>query len=147
MPDHLRKAIRHEVVATLSAVAALAGRVTATRLVPVHQDQLPQICVYTMDEDSASDGTAQGMQRELRLVVEILVAGNAGLDDEADDLATAVEEALAQSRTRAGRAYDTLLLSTRFSVSREGEEKTGHCQLAYSVFYRTSRASPTQNNP
>jgi hypothetical protein len=144
---HLRKRIRAEVVATLNAVTTLSGKVHKTRLKPFAQDVLPRVCVYTMDESSEGDRTGHALQRALSLNIEIIVKANDGIDDAVDDLAELIEIALAADRSRGGLAYDTTLTSTRLSVHQEGEEKTGHGVLSYTVVYRSSRANPANTNP
>jgi hypothetical protein len=135
------------VVATLDAVPRLNTRVHKTRLKPFAQDVLPRVCVYMMEESSDGDGTAFALRRQVSLMVEIIVKGNENIDDAVDDLAELIETALAADRTRGGLAYDTTLTSTRLSVHQEGEEKTGHGVLSYSVIYCTARADPRISNP
>jgi hypothetical protein len=144
---HLRKRIRTEVVATLDAVPSLTTRVHKTRLKPFAQDVLPRVCVYTMEESSDGDGTANALRRQVSLMVEIIVKGNDDIDDAVDDLAELIETALAADRTRGGLSYDTTLTSTRLSVHQEGEEKTGHGVLTYAVIYRSARDTPATINP
>lgn len=144
---HLRRQIREAVATTLAAGPGLAGRVTATRLIPYHQDQLPQVAIYTVDEESTLDGTSNTLVREMSLQVEIVFAANAGLDTALDDLAETIEVEMAADRTLGGRAYDCVLRNTRFAIHGEGEQKTGHGVLTYTVTYRTARAVPSQTNP
>ena len=147
MADHIRKRIRAEVTSTLDMAPGLAGRVTALRLMPFHQDQLPQVAVYTMDEASGLDGTPHALQRQMDLKVELFVAGNAAIDDALDDMALVVEVALAADRTRAGLAYDTVLTATKLGTWLDGEKRNGSITMTYTVFYRTAVANPDQTNP
>lgn len=145
--SHIRKQIRAEVVATLNAVPTLWGKVHKTRLRPFAQEDLPRVCVYTMDEKSESDHTAHSLLRQMSLIVEIVVKGNELIDDAIDDIAELIEVALQADRTRAGLAYDTTLTSTSLSINKDGEEKTGHGVMTHAVVYRTSRANPANTNP
>jgi hypothetical protein len=144
---HIRKQLRAEVTATLNAVPSLSGKVHKTRLKRFAQTDLPRVVVYTMDEASESDGSAHGMMRQVTLLIEIIVKGNELIDDAVDDLAEIIEVTLQNDRKRGGLAFDTTLTSTRLSIAQDGEEKTGHGVLTYSVVYRTARANPAISNP
>jgi hypothetical protein len=144
---HIRKQIRAEVTATLNAVPALSGKVFKTRLKRFAQTDLPRFVVYTLDESSESDGTADGMMRQLNLLIEIIVKGNDLIDDPVDDYAELIEVTLQNDRKRGGLAFDTTLTSTRLSTTKDGEEKTGHGLMTYTVVYRTARANPAISNP
>jgi hypothetical protein len=144
---HIRTGIRSNVVDVLDNVRPLSGRVHATRLRPFAQAELPRVCVYTMDETSVADGTGRALLRQVTVVVDIIVKGNDSIDNAVDDIAVKVEAAMAADRSRGGLAFDTLLTSTRLSVNKEGEEKTGHGVLTYVVTYRTSRSNSEVSNP
>lgn len=72
-------------------------------------------------------GSAHGMAREVDIVIEAYVRGTANYDNTLDTICVEVEEAVATDLTRGGNAKDTLLESTEFELSGEGDQPVARC--------------------
>jgi hypothetical protein len=83
-------------------------------------------------------GSAHGMAREVDIVIEAYVRGTANYDNTLDTICVEVEEAVAADLTRGGNAKDTLLESTEFEFSGEGDQPVAMARLTYRCLYRTA---------
>jgi hypothetical protein len=92
--SHVRAQLRAAVVAALASVAA---SVMQTRTYSVSDDDLPAVLVFTNAEDVTGQtiNANPTIEREVRLTIQILGHASTNLDEQLDDLAVAVEKALA----------------------------------------------------
>jgi hypothetical protein len=150
MTAHLRTQIRLAAVAAVADLATTGANVFASRRYPLGEDQIPALCVYTLEEDSdvMNMGSTRHLQRELRLVVEGVAKNNDALDDVLDEIATEVEVAMAADASLGGLCKDSVLVRTQIALQpeKEAEAKTGSVVLTYRVVYRSNKANPTSTN-
>lgn len=135
---HPRTLIRRHVVAALRAEAgALAGQVHPSRVLPLRRSRLPAVLVYA-NKDSvvgSRDDSVRIHVREVELVVEIVAAAAADLDEILDSHALAVERIVQSEETQGGNAEDTVLADTKLAFVQEGETLFGSCQITFKITY------------
>ena len=139
---HVRKSIRDNIVTAVTSLSTTGARVYRSRIYPPETaNDLPGLCVYTLREASEADtmgASAHGLAREVDIVVEAYVRATSNYDNTLDTICVEVEEAVATDLTRGGNAKDTLLESTEFELSGEGDQPVAMARLTYSCFYRTA---------
>ena len=139
---HVRKSIRDNIVTAVTGLTTTAARVYRSRIYPLETaTNLPGLCVYTLREACEADtvgGSAHGLAREVDIVIEAYVRGTANYDNTLDTICVEVEEAVAADLTRGGNAKDTLLESTEFELSGEGDQPVAMARLTYRCLYRTA---------
>lgn len=138
MAEHPRQLIRHRVVAILKAgVPELRERVYRSRLYPMQRGELPGACVYSLREQAEEISLKGTLDRRLDLAIDLYVRHGETPDDALDDLALAVEAAMAADRTLGGTAKWNRLEETAIGFAGEGETANGLARLRYLVGYIT----------
>lgn len=150
---HQRKLIRQAVVALLiSANTAAGARVLGTRFDPHKKSQLPAISVYSLNEETDQDLSAQSAPRELTRKLQLEIAGFVAhsdavpVDDAMDNLAEQIEAAMDANRYLTDTAADSILDGCVMEVVEDdgrSDPIIGVVALTYLVTYRTSPAAPT----
>ena len=139
---HVRKSIRDNIVTAVTSLSTTGARVYRSRIYPLETaTNLPGLCVYTLREASGADtmgGSAHGMAREVDIVIEAYARATSNYDNTLDTICVEVEEAVATDLTRGGNAKDTLLESTEFELSGEGDQPVAMARLTYRCLYRTA---------
>ena len=139
---HVRKSIRDNIVTVVTSLSTTGARVYRSRIYPLETaNNLPGLCVYMLREASEADtmgGSAHGLAREVDIVVEAYVRATSNYDNTLDTICVEVEEAVAIDLTRGGNAKDTLLESTEFELSGEGDQPVAMARLTYRCLYRTA---------
>jgi hypothetical protein len=143
---HKRTLIRDKIAALLLAIPARTAGVFKTRMVPVHQNDLPAYLIYAMEEDVRLQ-SRDAQERNLVVNIEVVFSGVADLDHAADDHAVLIETTIGGNRTLDGLAYDTILTATKLGTFLDGERRNGSCTLSYTVIYRTAVNNPENTNP
>jgi len=142
---HPRSLIRRAVVTALRAEAGgLAGQIHASRVLPLNRARLPAVLVYANSERivGSRDDAGRIPIREIELVVEIVAASSAELDEILDSHALAIERIVQQDETQAGHAEDTVLGDTKLTFVQEADAIYGSCQITFRVTY----AQPAHEN-
>lgn len=141
---HIRKLIRDNIETALTGLATTNGRVYRTRVYPIAEDRLPGLAIYTREEstDYATITRPRTQMRNLVVSVEIYVKGQSDYDDELDQIALEVEEALYTDLTRGGYAKDTQVISFDCDFSGDGDQPVARATMQISVDYVT-----LENNP
>ena len=138
---HPRKIIRDAVVQALTGLAATTTHVHATRTQPLEAEQLPALCIYTLDETSELDALSpRKMMRQLTLIVEAVAQVNDTIDDALDQICLEVETQLGTNFTLGGLVKDCRLASTKIAVRGQGEKDTGSAVMSFDILYRTLAA-------
>jgi hypothetical protein len=131
-----RKAIRLHVANLLKDKTAAGEKVFASRAFPVWDQELPVVLVYTNAEQSEILNEApREYRRTVRLVVEALAKADQGVDDILDDMAEAIEQAMALDDTLAGKATDCRVSQVDLEVVDGGEKAIAALRLSYDVQY------------
>jgi hypothetical protein len=132
--SHVRTQIRQAAVAALDGIAA----VSASRVYPIAEADLPVLLVWTNDEE-ITGGTHGAYARELTLAVEAVARGGF-VDDDLDALLVSVENALTRS-TLGGLCKP--LSMTRIEISIEaGSTPIGRARATFRALYYTQFGNP-----
>lgn len=142
--SHARQQIRDAVVTAVTGLATTGSNVFRTRVHPLEEQMLPALLVYTLDETSEPDamGSSRGLDRSLRVAVEVAVQQLADIDNTMDTIAAEVETAIAANTGLAALVRDISLDSTTIVRSGEGEQRALGMQMAFTALYRTRRGAP-----
>jgi hypothetical protein len=140
---HVRQSIRDDIIDTVTGLTTTGARVYKSRVYPMDASKLPGLCVYTKDEASTvlTMGPNRTISRTLTIVIESYVKALTGYDDELDDIALEVENALMTDRTRGGLAKDTQVTSFQADFSGQGEQPVATGIITIDVVYHTKEAS------
>lgn len=145
---HARTRIRDYVVALLRGFTLEGARVEGSRQLPVNDEELPKILVYTLNEASEkyNAGAPTTLQRVCELVVEV-VAGDIGFRDKyADNVANLVEDLLMGEPSLGGNAADTFLLRTETFFSEQEAIDLVLLRMTFHVEYHTEHAVLVPND-
>ena len=134
---HVRKQIRAVVVAALSGNTDAGARVYPGRVYPL--DTLPAIAVYTATEESETKNW-EVLQRfvDITIVATDEAGQDESIDDLLDDIAEAIETAMAVDRKLGGLAKTSYLISTEDELTGTAEKPKGTITLTYKCEYRTA---------
>jgi hypothetical protein len=136
---HVRKLIRDNVTTTLTGLTTTGANVYQTRVYPLAEDKLPGLAIYTGSE-STEYGTINPPRTQIRTLtvhVELYVKGLADYDDDLDQIALEVEEALYTDLTRGGYAKDTRVTAFEADFSGEGDQPVAYATMTIEVDYMT----------
>lgn len=145
---HERQEIRAAVIAALTGETAAGTRVEASRFEPAETDQLPAICVYTVDESVDPDGIMTSPGREITRKLKVAVDGyaavpaNGAIDDTLDALALEIETAMDADVYFGRTAGDSILDNTEIIIDPSGERPFGVVHMVYEFVYRTDLRLP-----
>jgi hypothetical protein len=138
---HPRKTIRDKAVSILVAADTdVLANVFPNRVRPFLStswtDDLPAICVYTMDESSQIfDESPRRYKRIVQLAVEIQAKADESVDDVLDAIARQVENALLADETLDATVDDLILSESRTAIRDEGEQLIGATLLRFDATY------------
>jgi hypothetical protein len=160
---HPRKLLRHATVNILKAANICGGRGYPNRPLPGWKEELPYFCVYTTEETGQNDTHPPNYERKPELNIEIvssafqlnkqgeIVKINMTLDDDMDDVAEAVEDAiLAVERpyledplTGIETVDDLTYVGTSQKLVADGDVITGSTIIKFAPVYH-SRFEPKE---
>lgn len=152
--DHLRKQIRHALVALLTdANTDVGDHVYTGRALPLDDGELPAIEVGVglaegrrdggrIDSDEASDPTRL-LDRRPVLVVAVTVKRNDGYLDAIDGIYADVEKTIAEDNTLGGLcAYIAPAGEPGVYVAKEGERTVARAEMPFEIRYITAFNAP-----
>jgi hypothetical protein len=139
--SHVRKQIRDAVTILLTGLTTTGDRVFAGRVTPIGQNEVPGLRLF-VDEESIDAGTIHGpavLERGLTIRVECCAALADGLDDELDQMALEVEEAIAADTTLGG-ILNGAIVPTSIDIDRSGEGATpiGQLTITFAAAYEVA---------
>lgn len=139
---HVRGQIRERVRVLLSAIDGLQDHVTIdSREIPA-EGELPWAWVWVGNEDVAPRTLGAKQQRELDLSIDLIARDTVQLADRVEDIAAAIEVALAADRKLSGLAQDTSLRAYTIERENEGSQPMMRLRLQYLVTYVTATGVP-----
>jgi hypothetical protein len=142
---HPRTAIRAALISAISTLGVFGGRVSGTRVDPPSTGDLPRVTILTVDETSEADTTAK-RAREPRFQVTAMALAGDDPDRVLDDLAEAIEAAVAGDDALRALTHRVVLTETRFDFRTQTDDGTplsrpvARLGLVYRVTYRTTAA-------
>ncbi len=144
MADHVRKQIRKAAIAELQGLATTGARVFESRVYPLAKAKLPGLCIYTPTESSGREDSPSESMRDVTLMVHGLVAITDRLEDELDDIALEVEQALDGLGEVGGLAkiYHGIQGTITTLSGEEADQPHGAIELEFLYTYRTRAGSP-----
>ncbi len=144
MANHVRQQIRKAVIAELQGLATTGSRVYEGRVYPLAKAQLPGLCVYTPQEDSAREESPNETMRDLAVVVYGLVQISDRIEDELDDIALEVEiaiDGLARIENLA-KIYHGIQRTTTTLAGEDTDTPHGAIEMEFLYTYRTRAGTP-----
>jgi hypothetical protein len=145
MGDHVRKQIRVAAAALLTGLATTGSRVFVDRARRLQPSDLPALKVYLGDEkmDMKEPMAPRLRERQLVLIVEALVAANAGYDDTMDQIVKEVENALDSNNGLTGlcKAIEPHEYQ-RARFGGEADTVIGSQEMQFMVLYYTRQSAP-----
>jgi hypothetical protein len=136
---HIRKQIRDAVKKAMTDGNIALGKVFTARVLPLAEEDLPAVLIYSNNEESQSDA-GRHIIRETELIIELVDKGNE-IDDKIDDLAVSVEEIIKESIFPFNILQIDLVSMTK-NFTAEGQYEIGSGQLKYTILYRTKENNP-----
>lgn len=124
----------------LTGATDAGSRVHETRMLPFKKAELPAISVYALSETIDSDSrtvSPREYRRDLTLAIDVVARAADDCDDDLDDIATQIEDAMHVDATLGGVCSDAFLMSTEIGISTETDQHVGVLTLTYSVEYFT----------
>lgn len=147
-----RKAIRAAVAAAATDKTRAASRVFSNRTDPVMDkatdldnghEEFPLLLIYSSDETSeVFDESPRRYRRRLELKVEGTTNVGDASDDELDDFAEEIENAVLVDDTLGGLANDVKLTGTKMVLADSGRKVIGGVTLTFEVEYFTNAPDP-----
>lgn len=143
---HVRRRIVLAVKAALQSLVddGVVTSVSAGRAAPQPVARAPYLLIYARAEQSRSTelDDERCLQRDLVLAIEAVFASAEDSDDKGDDLALAIETAMAADDTLGGLIHDIELARTDLDARAEGETRLGRVRLEFGVQYFTAAGRP-----
>lgn len=133
-----RAVIRQRVMELLFDKTEALDRVFPNRARQLWPEELPAILVYTRSENVTEfDHAPRSLKRDLRLAVEVVAKADEQLDDQLDEIARQVEDALLGEDTLGGVCSDCLLSDVELALTGEGETLWGTLLMTFQITYFT----------
>ena len=145
MSDHVRKQIRNAAKVALHGLTTTGDRVFVSRVYPLTNAKLPGLLIYSPIEDSGREDSATESMRDMQLHVHGIVAITENLEDEMDDIAMEVEQALDELGEVGGLAkiyHGIQGTASTLATGEEGERPHGAIAMEFLYTYRTRTGSP-----
>jgi hypothetical protein len=138
---HARTQIRNAVITAVTGLATTGSRVFEGRIYPLATDELPALCVYTLNESSERISTTS-LQRDLELVVEAYVHTSVRYDELLDSIATEVETAIAANAALQALVKDITPVQFQKDLMKEGDKTIAVAILTFRCIYITHPSNP-----
>ena len=143
MSDHVRKQIRKAAIAALTDLATTGSRIYPGRVYPLAKAQLPGLLVFTPAEQSGREDSATDSMRDVNLTVTGLVRISENIEDELDDIALEVEQALdALGLAGIAKIYHGIQSTLTELSGEDVDQPHGAIALEFLYTYRTRTGSP-----
>lgn len=145
---HVRQQLRDAVIAALKAADVAGDRVTRPRGYDYNDAILPAVEVDTPDEESGRETMAGSMggggtiSRNVTLEVLVTAAGGADLVDTMDDLAVAIETAIAGDSGVQAIAHERIPTGMSRDLGETGEKRRGQMILTFACLVLTDEGAP-----
>ena len=144
MAKHVRTQIREAAKQALLGLGVTGDRVYASRIYPLEEAKLPGLVLFTANEDSGREDSPNETMRDVTLQVSGVVAITTSLEDEMDDIALEVEQALDGLGDIDGLAkiYHGIQNTTSTLSTEEAAKPHGAITMEFLYTYRTRAGSP-----
>jgi hypothetical protein len=143
---HVRRRIVIAVAAALQPLLdnGIVTRIQPGRAAPQPVASTPYLLVYARTEQSRgiSMDDDRRTQRALTLAIEAIFASPDDSDAGGDDIALAIERAMAADPMLGGLIKDSELTRSELDARVDGETRLGRVRLEYQIEYHTSAGNP-----
>lgn len=139
---HVRQQIREAVVASLSNIALIGDNVYPSRVDILSDKHLPCICVYTKEEKSKRINMDGLQERELQIVLELVIKSDINFDDILDNITADIEPALFNNQALRNLTKDFDLSETTIATGGSGEKILGIASIVFKCIYNTREGEP-----
>ena len=142
---HVRQQIRDKFVELVAGLSTTGSRVFKSRLYPLHDDNLPGLCVSTGPEENAreeEDAAETVQRRSLEVLVDARAKVTSGLDDVLDTILSEVETAVFADRVLGGLVASLDLEAIEPEILAEQEQPVGSLLIIFRVTYLTEEGAP-----
>ena len=133
-----RKAIRNAVLALLKGNTSVNENVFANRFLPLSEDQLPAILIYTLSDATRELNQSPRTYRNIvSLIIDIRAQVGIKLDDELDDISQEVLDIILANETLSGTCERCLLQEggSMDIVTENGNKETGVLRITWGAEY------------
>lgn len=144
MSDHVRKQIRNAAKGVLQGLGTTGDRVFVSRVYPLDNAKLPGLLIFTPSEDSGREDSPTDLMRDMTLQVHGVVRISENLEDELDDIALEVEQALDGLGLAGGLAkiYHGIQGTVSTLAGEDVDKPHGAIAMEFLYTYRTVTGSP-----
>lgn len=142
---HAREQIRERATTVLTGLSLTGSNVFESHVYPLGEDQLPGLCVYTLNQNSeivAVGGGSPILEHQLELAVAIYVKETDTYDDTLDAILVDVEKALNADSTLNGLVKFIYPQSLDVNLTGEGDKPVVVATQSFQVIYRTAMNDP-----
>lgn len=142
---HVRQQIRDKFVSLVTGLATTEGRVFKTRLYPLHDENLPGLCVSIGPEENVRDeeDAVETIQRRgLEVYIDARAKVVAGLDDVLDTILAEVETVVFADRFLGGLVASLDLEAVEPELLAEQDQPVGSLLMIFKVVYLTEEGAP-----
>lgn len=142
---NIRQSIRDALKTRFTGLPTTGSSVYASRVRPLSSPKLPCLLIYTDNEgiDYVTMGLPRTQQRTLNVKLEAYVKGNAGYDNQLDDINAEIEAAVYTDITLGGLVKDVRVTGFDAQFSGDGDQPVAVGQITVQVIYHTIEGSPT----
>lgn len=144
MTTHARQKIREAIAALMDEMPTTGRRVYPSRVFSLDETELPSWSVFSGPEEvtQITLGAPVYIKRNMTLLLEGHAMADIRIDQVLDTMAMEAEQVLAQVITVDGKVLPTILKSTDFEFSDDGELQIGLVRLTYLIPYVTAETTP-----
>jgi hypothetical protein len=146
MSSHRRKEIRDDFVTALTGLAISGTNVFASRVMPMDDDTIPGLTVYTGAEEIDGEGGsrfARVQERALEIHVEAYDKLASGVDDSLDAMIAEVEAAILVVGNIPSASNVDLVSIDEPDIDDGLEKPVGKVKMTFRVQYLTADGDPT----
>ena len=139
---HVRQQIREAVVASLNNISLIGNNVYPSRVDTLTDKHLPCICVYTKEEKSKRITMGGLQERELEIVLELVIKSDTDFDNTLDNITAEIEPALINNQALKSLIKDIDLSETTIATGGSGEKILGIASIIFRCIYHTQEGVP-----
>ena len=151
---HPRQQIREKIQNLLIGATVAGSNVFSNRMLNYFQVELPALNVVSNEENSEvqTEASPQELKRDLQLRVEARLEALTATDNDLDDIAEGIEQAIGLDFFVTNPLFGLdfvsrkYLVKTTFSIEIAGEKKVGLLTLYYVITYHTDTPLTAPSN-
>lgn len=138
---HARQQIRDAIASVVNGGTVYGTNVFKMRTIPLDDSIVSGVCIYTVSENiqQMSMGRPADQRRQLDANIEAFAVGSStSVFDTVDDIATEIEQKMANNYTLGNLVEDCQLVGSSTDVNNEGKKAIGTLALTYRIIYKVN---------